>query len=293
MKSFKRFAKAFLTAFMRASALTILVSIFIFIMTYINSGVDGTDLLPAFTFQASLQVIATLIFALCDEKCNYLGKYPALVRMREKMFRGHNKNSKLFWRAMVLYVEGYLQDALELFHQIDTGKLKKSDRSELEFYKGRTYIAIGFPMNAVKCYETALEYGYADKFIYIDMGDAKEKCGDFDGAVEIYEELAKTMYYSSYAYINIGMAYIKKGDGEKALEAFKKSIDKKHNYATALGGMAIAYLLLGDLDTSFEYYEKAIANRINDVDNYKSYYDEMKQVAIAKINSNEKAKQTV
>ena len=98
------------------------------------------------------------------------------------------------------------------------------------------------------------------------------------------------MYYSSYAYINIGMAYIKKGDGEKALEAFKKSIDSKYDYANALGGIAIAYLLLGDLDTSFEYYEMAIVNRISDINDYKSYYDEIKQVAIAKIN---KAKQTV
>ena len=290
MKSFKRFAKAFLTAFMRASALTIVVSIFIFIILYNNGEVDESALLPAFTFQASLQAISTLMFALCDEKCNYLGAYPELVKLRERIFRGYNKNSKLFWKGMVFYVEGYLQDALELFHQIDTEKLKKSDRSELEFYKGRTYIAIGFPMNAVKCYETALEYGYADKFIYIDMGDAKEKCGDFDGAVEIYEELAKTMYYSSYAYINIGMAYIKKGDGEKALEAFKKSIDSKYDYANALGGIAIAYLLLGDLDTSFEYYEMAIVNRISDINDYKSYYDEIKQVAIAKIN---KAEQTV
>lgn len=287
MKNFKRFAKALLTAFMRASALTFVVSVFVFIKFYYDGEVDGTALLSAFTFQASLQAIATLMFALVDEKSNYLGAYPQLVRLREKIFRGHNKNSKLFWRAMVLYVEGYLQGALELFHQIDTGKLKKSDRSELEFYKGRTYSALGFPMNAVKCYETALEFGYKDMHIYLRIGSAKEAYGDFDGAVETYEKLAQVLYYSDSAYINIGMAYIKKGDGEKALEAFKKSIDKKHNYATALGGMALAYLLLGDMDKSFEYYEKAIANNISDVNGYKEYYNNMKQIAETKLKKSE------
>lgn len=290
MKSFKRFAKAFLTAFMRASALTILVSIFIFIMTYINSGVDGTDLLPAFTFQASLQVIATLMFALVDEKSNYLGAYPQLVRLREKIFRRRNKNSKLFWKGMVFYVEGYLKNAIDMFLEIDVEKLKKSDRCQLEFYKGRTYSALGFHMNAVKCYETALEFGYKDMHIYLRIGSAKEAYGDFDGAVETYEKLAQVLYYSDSAYINIGMAYIKKGDGEKALEAFKKSIDKKHNYATALGGMALAYLLLGDLDTSLEYYEKAVANNISDVNGYKEYYNNMKQIAETKL---KKSEQTV
>ena len=290
MKSFKRFAKAFLTAFMRASALTFVVSVFVFIKFYYDGEVDESALLLAFTVQASIQAVATLCFALIDNNSNYFGKYPALVRMREKMFRGYNKNSKLFWKGMVFYVEGYLQDALELFHQIDTEKLKTRDRSELEFYKGRTYDALGFPMNAVKCYETAVEYDYPDKHIYLRIGKAKERYGDFDGAVETYEKLAQVLYYSSSAYINVGMAYIKKGDGEKALEAFKKSIDSKYDYANALGGIAIAYLLLGDMDKSFEYYEMAIVNRISDINDYKSYYDEIKQVAIAKIN---KAEQTV
>lgn len=290
MKNFKRFAKALLTAFMRASALTFVVSVFVFIKFYYDGEVDGTDLLPAFTFQASLQAIATLMFALVDEKSNYLGAYPQLVRLREKIFRRRNKNSKLFWKGMVFYVEGYLQDALELFHEIDTDKLKKSDRSELEYYKGRAYNSLGFTVNAVKCYETALEFGYKDMHIYLRIGSAKEAYGDFDGAVETYEKLAQVLYYSDSAYINIGMAYIRKGDGVKALEAFKKAIDKKYGYANALGGMALAYLLLGDMDKSFEYYEKAIANNISDVNGYKEYYNNMKQIAETKL---KKSEQTV
>lgn len=290
MKNFKRFAKALLTAFMRASALTFVVSVFVFIKFYYDGEVDGTDLLPAFTFQASLQAIATLMFALVDEKSNYLGAYPQLVRLREKIFRRRNKNSKLFWKGMVFYVEGYLKNAIDMFLEIDVEKLKKSDRCQLEFYKGRTYSALGFHMNAVKCFATAIEYGFLDGYIYIYIGKAKEACGDFDGAVETYEKLAQVLYYSDSAYINIGMAYIKKGDGEKALEAFKKSIDKKHNYATALGGMALAYLLLGDMDKSFEYYEKAIANNISDVNGYKEYYNNMKQIAETKL---KKSEQTV
>ncbi len=290
MKNFKRFAKALLTAFMRASAITFVVSVFVFIIYFKDNQADKTALLSAFTFQASLQAIATLMFALVDEKSNYLGAYPQLVRLREKIFRRRNKNSKLFWKGMVFYVEGYLQDALELFHEIDVENIKKSDRSELEIYKGRCYEHLGFSVNAVKCYETALEFGYKDKHIYLRIGSVKEAYGDFDGAVETYEKLAHIKFYSSSTYYNIGMVYIKKCDGKKALESFEKSIEKKQYYAISLGGISIAYLLLGDIDKSFEYYEMAIANRINDIDDYKSYYNEMKLVAIAKIN---KAEETV
>lgn len=290
MKNFKRFAKALLTAFMRASALTFVVSIFVFIIYFKDNQEDKAALLSAFTFQVSLQSISVLVFAAIDEKSKYLGRRPELVRLREKIFRRRNKNSKLFWRGMVFYLDREIANALEIFLEIDVENIKKSDRSELEIYKGRCYEHLGFSVNAVKCYETALEFGYKDKHIYLRIGSVKEAYGDFDGAVETYEKLSQVLYYSDSADINIGMAYIKKGDGEKALEAFKKAIDKKYGYANALGGISIAYLLLGDIDKSFEYYEMAIANRINDIDDYKSYYNEMKLVAIAKIN---KAEQTV
>ncbi len=290
MKNFKRFAKALLTAFMRASAIAFVLSIFVLIVLYNNGEPEDSALLGVFMVQVTVQVMATLVFAMCDGKCNCFGKYPELVGMRERVFRKNNKNSKLFWKGMVFYVEGYLQDALEIFHEIDTEKLKIRDRSELEFYKGRTYDALGFPMNAVKCYETAVEYDYSDKYIYIYIGKAKEASGDFDGAVETYQKLTGKQHLINSIYNYIGLAYVRKGDGKKALEAFQTSVDMKMDYAEALGGMAIAYLLLGDIDKSFEYYEMAIANRINDIDDYKSYYDEMKQVAIAKIN---KAEQTV
>lgn len=290
MKNFKRFAKALLTAFMRASALTFVVSVFVFIKFYYDGEVDGTALLSAFTFQASLQAIATLMFALVDEKSNYLGAYPQLVRLREKIFRRRNKNSKLFWKAMVLYVEGYLKNAIDMFLEIDVEKLKKSDRCQLEFYKGRTYSALGFPMNAVKCYETALEYGFLDGYIYIYIGKAKEACGDFDGAIESYEKLIGENYLIDSVYTYIGLAYVRKGDGENAVRVFQTSLDKKLNYADALGGMALAYLLLGDLDTSLEYYEKAVANNISDVNGYKEYYNNMKQIAETKL---KKSEQTV
>jgi tetratricopeptide (TPR) repeat protein len=54
--------------------------------------------------------------------------------------------------------------------------------------------------------------------------------------------------------------------------------------------MALAYLLLGDMDKSFEYYEKAIANNISDVNGYKEYYNNMKQIAETKL---KKSEQTV
>ena len=60
MKSFKRFAKAFLAAFMRASALTFVVSVFVFIKFYYDGEVDESALLLAFTVQASIQAVATL-----------------------------------------------------------------------------------------------------------------------------------------------------------------------------------------------------------------------------------------
>lgn len=290
MKNFKRFAKALLTAFMRASALTFVVSVFVFIKFYYDGEVDGTALLSAFTFQASLQAIATLMFALVDEKSNYLGAYPQLVRLREKIFRRRNKNSKLFWKAMVLYVEGYLKNAIDMFLEIDVEKLKKSDRCQLEFYKGRTYSALGFHMNAVKCFATAIEYGFLDGYIYIYIGKAKEACGDFDGAIESYEKLIGENYLIDSVYTYIGLAYVRKGDGENAVRVFQTSLDKKLDYADALGGMALAYLLLGDLDTSLEYYEKAVANNISDVNGYKEYYNNMKQIAETKL---KKSEQTV
>lgn len=290
MKNFKRFAKALLTAFMRASALTFVVSVFVFIKFYYDGEVDGTALLSAFTFQASLQAIATLMFALVDEKSNYLGAYPQLVRLREKIFRRRNKNSKLFWKGMVFYVEGYLKNAIDMFLEIDVEKLKKSDRCQLEFYKGRTYSALGFHMNAVKCFATAIEYGFLDGYIYIYIGKAKEACGDFDGAIESYEKLIGENYLIDSVYTYIGLAYVRKGDGENAVRVFQTSLDKKLDYADALGGMALAYLLLGDLDTSLEYYEKAVANNISDVNGYKEYYNNMKQIAETKL---KKSEQTV
>ena len=290
MKNFKRFAKALLTAFMRASALTFVVSIFVFIINFKDNQEDKTALLSAFVFQVSLLSISTLVFAVIDEKSKYLGRRPELVRLREKIFRRRNKNSKLFWRGMVFYLDREIANALELFLEIDVENIKKSDRSELEIYKGRCYEHLGFSVNAVKCYETALEFGYMFKDIYIRIARVKEDSGDFDGAVETYEKLAHIKFFSSSTYYNIGMVYIKKCDGKKALESFEKSIEKKQYYAISLGGISIAYLLLGDIDKSFEYYEMAIANRINGIDDYKSYYNEMKLVAIAKIN---KAEQTV
>lgn len=273
---------------MKASAFTVIVALLFIGVAILADGVlDRKFLVTMFKILMTILVLLTAGFSISANKNRYFSKYPELALMRKRVFKRNNKNAKLFWKGMEFFIDEYFGNALEIFQEIEVELLKNEERSELEFFKGRCYYITGYPMNAVKCYETATEYGYSDKTINVFIGRAKELLGDFDEAVESYGKLIGNDE-PDYIYTDIGLAYIRKGDGKKAIEAFENSISRKRNYATAVGGLALAYLLMGDMGKSTEYYMQAIVNNIHDKDDYKAYYNEIKQAAMIN-NDEEKA----
>lgn len=215
-------------------------------------------------------------------------KFPEFYDVRKRAFKNRfSKESKLFWKGMNYYCNGFFDAALKFFDEINDSKLSQKNLAELEFIRARCFHMTGYISKALRYYENALRNGYNDKSIYVFMGRAKEQNGNFSDAVMTYGELIRKGSVPDYVYTDIGFAYVKKGDAGKAIEAFNRSAEREINSAAALGGIALAYLIAGDFDKSKEYCQKAeesyrsmdYYSHRRDLDDYKDYYDDVKQAA--------------
>ena len=210
----------------------------------------------------------------------------AAVRVDEELigntFGGFSKADKLFCEGMNEYVRDHPRAALEHFLAVQDYELDENETGVLSFYIGRCYQLLDCPANAANCYETAIRNGFTRHFAKLFQARSYSECGDYDRSYDAFLDLLRhdppPEFY--FLYTDIGYLFIKQKKPEEAIDWFQKSIEKRQNFAFALSGMAIANLQLGNFKEAQDYRYKALMNRLKDPRQFRSYYEETKQLML-------------
>ena len=187
-------------------------------------------------------------------------------------FKGFSRASRLFASASAELADGFFDDALEDFKEVEEMDISEHDRAVLCFCIGSCYQAMGYPTNAGKYFELSIEHGIGHDFVYILAARCCVANGSFSKAMEYYNTLLDKGCMYDYIYTDMGMCRLKEEKPDEALELFQKSIGEGKNYAFALGGCSLSYLMKKDLEKSRDYFARALVNNLTDIDGFRQYY---------------------
>lgn len=218
-------------------------------------------------FTAIIWLLTVLFLAM-----NNLLFAPSASSVFENCFTGIKKSSRVFKKALKSLTSESYNAALQAFQQLMDMKITDKEKSVLYYFTARCYHKMGYPSNAVKYYDLAIENNFGSTDAYYNAARCCTANGMYAEAEDYYTRLHKADPDADYYYTELGMLEIKKENAEKALQYFVYSIKNKYNYAIALGGAAVACLLLHRFDESRAYYCSAIVNDISDIDSFTTYY---------------------
>ena len=272
-----RFFKLFIIGFALVSPL--ILSFLIIFMLLLGTGLDiplmtGIGIV-AFSF-ASVYAIVHSISHIRDGESDE-------QRLLRNVYKGLRRKSLLFRAAVRQLNEMQLNDALEGFQAVKEMKLSDAERRVLMFYLGRCYHLMGYSTNAAVAYDEAIRMGFDEEIAYVFAARCEILTGGFEQALDYYNILIGRNTELDYIYTDIGMLYLKRNDAQRALETFEKSIELKRNVVFARGGCALAYLLLDRPEESRRLFETAVLNGDEDVDGFKTYYNEVAEAHGMKI----------
>jgi tetratricopeptide (TPR) repeat protein len=218
----------------------------------------------------TLPVLSNLILAGWDTATYNFYPFDRLII--GNTFNTLSKTSRLFHKGVRALHSGDCNTALDYFNEIDDASIKEPWRAVLSYFLGRGYQLMGYPTNAAKHFERAIELNINCDDIYILAGRCYTNTGCFNEAMGIYNSLLEKNTDIDYILTDMGLTCLKSGDAKKALEYFEQSINDGKNYAFALGGCSLVYLQEKNIDKSMEYFKRALVNNMEDIDGFKNYY---------------------
>ncbi|MCL2054375.1 MAG: tetratricopeptide repeat protein [Oscillospiraceae bacterium] len=263
----------FLSNFIRNSKVTTPISLFVSVLSA-AAGLMGLCTrefsLVLIIVIVLLPLVTNLILACIDASVSNF--YPFDTLIIGNTFNSFSRTSWMFRKGVhALHLCDY-NKALDFFNELENHNMADSWRAVLSYFHARCYQIMGYPTNAAKYFEKAIELNINCDDIYIMAGRCYTNTGCFHEAMEVYNSLLKRNTDIDYILTDMGLTCLKSGDAEKALEYFEKSIESGKNYAFALGGCSLVHLQRKNLDLSMEYFSRALTNNMDDIDGFKSYY---------------------
>lgn len=260
------------------SVIMLIYTVFIFI--YFGGSIYISELLEYMLLFLAVSLIIFFVSEINHYGLNLFHRYDDDVI--GNAFADLSRKSAIFEQALECFHSGDLHTALSLFTELDDEKYHKTQEEQgvLSFYRGHTYFLLGVYPNAVIHYQKSADKGFDTPPMKLFMARAHARNGETLEAMMIYEKLIDSDYeYTDHIRTDIGHMYLELNDGENAVKWFLEAVNKRENYPTALGGAAISLALLGKYEQSRRFYNSAILNNIPNIEDFKSYYKQVREAA--------------
>ena len=109
---------------------------------------------------------------------------------------------------------------------------------------------------AMKCYQSALQYNPTDPTVHNNIGTILFQTGNFEEARKAFKKALELNPNYSDAYFNLGSVYGMSKEYNLAIEAFLKTIQLDPGNALAYHYLGLTYQFMGNQTKAAEYFEK-------------------------------------
>ena len=238
---------------------------------------SDTDKLTEITI--SFGAVLVLIIVMFASAFNMTKASPVFSVYDEQIvngqFRGFDRASILFRRAMDMMSDSHMAAALNCFRGTDEYKLSERERAVLYFYTGVCYRDMGYPSNGASYFMRSIECGMKHPDALLFAFRCYASAGNIGDAESVFSRLTDNNYhvkYYNFLYTEIGMMYIRADRPDDAIDRFSTGIGLGIDSASSYGGIAISYILKDDMEQSRKYFRKAVLANIRDIEGFRNYY---------------------
>ena len=144
---------------------------------------------------------------------------------------------------------------------------------------GNIFVSKNDFINALICYENAIQLDPNFYDVYNNYGYVFYNSGKYDEAIYYYKKAAEFEPDNFKIYFNIALSYDAKSDYKNAAENYRKVIEINPCYTDAYNNLgSLHYNYLREYDKAREYFEKAIELSIDDLSANKMFQYNLSRV---------------
>lgn len=132
----------------------------------------------------------------------------------------------------------------------------------LEFYRGRNFATVGYPQQALECFDNALKSNPEEEdipYIYSYKGSCLRDLARYDEAVKVLKTGLSHDEERPDIHNTLGVCYFKLDQFEEAIVHFKRAIDLNPASAIDYANVGINYKRLGKDDDAVQYLTVALS----------------------------------
>ncbi len=140
------------------------------------------------------------------------------------------KNRIRAMRALVMWKEGYIKDAIESLENLIADYKNTTVYQDL----GLLYVLDGDKEKALGFNLEAYDFNSDDMIIMDNLAEAYALCDMTEEAEKMYEKLLELEPHFPEAYYGYGMLLCKKGEKEKGIKYMEMALDKRFSYLSVM-----------------------------------------------------------
>ena len=149
------------------------------------------------------------------------------------------KNKIRAMRALVMWKEGYIKDAIESLESLIADFKNTAVYQDL----GLLYVLDKDKEKALKFNLEAYDFNSDDMIIMDNLAEAYALCGMMEEAEKLYEKLLEMEPHFPEAYYGYGVLLCKKGEKEKGIKYMEMALDKRFSYLSVLQKEEVSALI--------------------------------------------------
>ncbi|KAM9496605.1 BBSome complex member BBS4 isoform 2-T2 [Clarias gariepinus] len=169
----------------------------------------------------------------------------------------------IYVQALILRVEGKIQQSLELFQSCAILNPTSSDNLK---QVARSLFLLGKHKAAIEVYNEAARLNPKDWEINHNLGVCYIYTKDFKSAEE-HLNMALQLNKHDMSYMMLGKTYLLQGDTERSIEIYKSAVEFSPENTELLTTLGLLYMQLGKFQRAFEHLGNALTY---DPNNYKA-----------------------
>lgn len=140
-----------------------------------------------------------------------------------------------------------------------------SEKDDILYHIGSSYVQIGEIDKAVGYFEQALELNPENELALYDLGFFSDQEGQYHKSIEYYNRYLDIDPFNFSIWFNLGISYNKAGDFDKAIEAYEYALALNEEFDQSLFNIGNAYANAGKYAQAIEKYnEYLILDPVND-----------------------------